>query len=338
MNELKKILIISDCSFYGGGESFIANTLSLLKDNFDTYFLVNNDYLYNLLPEDKRFIFRNKLFLKQLNQAKTLIKELSVSVVILNGGNTLFYTPFINKFTKKIMYRHATYKSISNLFKRIIYIFLIHICYLFANKVIHVSNYSNNEQKIKRKNAITVSNGVDLLKFKERKFTNPLKYLFLGRTDRTKGIKTLIDTFLQIPEHIAVLHIVGSGEYDEYIKKINKNNIVYYGFNKDTSSFYNDCDIFILLTKIENCSLSILDALNHSMPVITTNVGGNPELINEKNGFFINNSVNNFISLIYSIYENSEILSSMGKNANETVKNKFNKINTLNKIITIIND
>ena len=336
MANTNNILIISDCSFYGGGESFVANTLTELCNFYNAYFLVKNDYLYNLLPVEKRLKFRENSFIKQLLEAKGIIKKLSISSVILNGGNTLFYTPFLRNTAKTVMYCHSTYKYVPIGIKRFLYIFLIHFCYFFAYRVIHVSKYSFSEQKIARKKAITIYNGINILPYKKRELSLPLHFLFVGRTDKSKGIDIIVDAFKQINIKIAILHIVGCGEYDATIIKINNKNIVYHGFQNEVSSYYENCNVFITLSEIENCSLSILDALNHSIPVITTMVGGNPELVNSSNGFPVDRTSADLLQVIYAITDNPEQLIEKGEKANETAKTLFNRKNTIEKITNVL--
>ena len=333
---MKKLLIISVSTFYGGGESFITNTLTSLQNYFDVYYIVRDGTLYDFLPKNKRYKFKNNSFINQINEVKEIINKLSISITILNGGRTLFFTPFLKNKTKNIMYVHSTNKSVP-VIKRLIYILLIHYCYIFANKVIHVSDYSKNQQKIVNKNSIRIYNGVDILPYKERSFSLPLRFLFLGRTGKSKGIDIIIKSFEKIPENTAILNIVGSGEYDNKILKLKNKNIFYHGFKKDTSFYYDSNDIFITLSKIENCSLSILDALNNSMPVITTRAGGNVELVNAFNGFLIKRNVKILLHTINEIIQNPNCLIELGKNANKTAVNKFNKSDTVLYITDVIN-
>ena len=91
--------------------------------------------------------------------------------------------------------------------------------------------------------------------------------------------------------------LVGSGdkEYTEFLKKeiANrklKNNFILIKQSRNVSDFYSISDVGISSSKQEGFSNTILEYLSFGKPVIATNVGGNPEIINNTNGILIENN------------------------------------------------
>ncbi len=79
-------------------------------------------------------------------------------------------------------------------------------------------------------------------------------------------------------------------------------------------------DAFILFSNHENLPCVIIEALCCGLPVISTNVGGIPEIINESNGILINNededALCNAMKLLYSNYKSYNRMA-IAKNAQE---------------------
>jgi glycosyltransferase involved in cell wall biosynthesis len=80
------------------------------------------------------------------------------------------------------------------------------------------------------------------------------------------------------------LALAGSGDQEskcrELIQKLNlESRIHLLGYRTDTANLLSAADIYLLPTKRENLSMSLLEALAAGLPIITTPVGGNLELV-----------------------------------------------------------
>lgn len=98
----KRLLIVSATSFYGGGESFVVNTLTKLSSEYDLYYIVQNDYLYSLLLKENAnvFYFKKGGLMQILMDVQHVIDNISPDITILNGGRSIYMTPFLKR-TKK---------------------------------------------------------------------------------------------------------------------------------------------------------------------------------------------------------------------------------------------
>jgi glycosyltransferase involved in cell wall biosynthesis len=123
------------------------------------------------------------------------------------------------------------------------------------------------------------------------------KFLFLGRIGDRKGIFDLLEVIKDNKEGLKdkfVLYVGGDGETDrliEYVKKQDIQNLVRFeGWvsGEKKKELLAVCDVYILPSYNEGLPISVLEAMSYGMPIISTTVGGIPEIIsNKKNGFLI---------------------------------------------------
>lgn len=171
----------------------------------------------------------------------------------------------------------------------------------YIYKFIGVSEYTTNEilkdfgNHLKSKTQ-TIYNGVlidDILKREKRNRSNP-SFLVASHLRKSKGIQDLIDAVVLLPDAIKpkiVIDIYGDGPYKSVLldkvktKKVEA-NFNFKGSKSNLKAIFHQYDYMLQPTHMECFSLSILESLAANVPVITTNVGGNEEVItNGQNGF-----------------------------------------------------
>lgn len=121
--------------------------------------------------------------------------------------------------------------------------------------------------------------------------------LFLGRLGQRKGVYDLLDVIACNKaryENNLLLLLGGDGETDkvqEIIQKEKLNNIVHYeGWVSGDKKvrLLNKADAYILPSYNEGLPISVLEAMSYSLPVVSTNVGGIPEILkNGINGYMV---------------------------------------------------
>lgn len=131
---------------------------------------------------------------------------------------------------------------------------------------------------------------------KDRADHHGVSILFLGFMVKTKGIYDIIDLAerLQKERLEALIALGGKGEEEGlFLRKVrakNLNNIEFLGWVDDSRrlTLLRDSDIFLLPSYYEGNNSSILEAMAYGLPVVTTGVGGTPELVREaENGFLL---------------------------------------------------
>jgi glycosyltransferase involved in cell wall biosynthesis len=172
---------------------------------------------------------------------------------------------------------------------------------------------SKNLEDAKRiklvKNGVVIYNGIPEPEFLEKeearkifveKIKIDLKNKFLigsiGRLDYSKNYQFLINVFPEILKikPNAILIIIGEGlerkKLENLIEKaILKEKIFLIGELKDASKYLEAFDLFVLPSRYEGLSITLIEALFAQIPILTSDVGGNKEIVGENCVFDLNN-------------------------------------------------
>lgn len=103
----------------------------------------------------------------------------------------------------------------------------------------------------------------------------------------------------------------------------NTSNVTMMGELINASIYLKYADLFLLPSNYEGLPISILEALCCKIPVIASNVGGVPEILNSKNGFAVQNNVLDFENAIKEIIKSKEVYKSYQDEARITYEQKF---------------
>lgn len=111
-------------------------------------------------------------------------------------------------------------------------------------------------------------------------------FLFFGRLSYEKGVKTLISAFKDMPN--CNLKIAGTGpledELKDYTKSNNVTNVEFLGYKsgKELTDLVETAYFIIVPSEwYENNPMTIIEGYAAGVPVIGTNIGGIPEIIEE---------------------------------------------------------
>ena len=187
--------------------------------------------------------------------------------------NSLLYSiqKYIQKkiFDKKYKDNINAYIAISNFVKQ------KHIEYGIPSKLIHtIYHFIDNPYNIEDK-------------FDYNKFNIRQRYvLYMGRLSQEKGILTLLQTFKSLPDFN--LKIMGTGDLknklQEYVNKEKLNNISFLGFcsGETKSNLISQAYALIVPSEWdEPFGRIVIEAYQYGTPVIVTDRGGLPELVND---------------------------------------------------------
>ena len=171
----------------------------------------------------------------------------------------------------------------------------------FTDLFVGVSDYTRKNILIDfgnhlNKKTIVVYNGIEFQQYKirENRATIHPNFLVACHLRESKGIQDLIEAVNLLPITIKnqiTIDIYGKGDYkshlDFLISKYNlKDNFCFKGSVNNLYDIYFQYDYLLQPTHMECFSLSILESLSANVPVISTSVGGNEEVIqNNINGY-----------------------------------------------------
>lgn len=175
-------------------------------------------------------------------------------------------------------------------------------------KIISVSKTVTDSYKLD--NIITLYNGVvnkrtsDFRKFDKNKVTVG----FVGSLITWKGVDVFLQS-IKYQNHNINYNVYGTGMlYDDlFLDWKSESRIDFKGFVEDMNEVYS-CQIDILCLPSldsEACPMSIIEALSYGIPVITTDIGGQAELVIDNCGILVKvNSPQDIASAVKKIIEN----------------------------------
>lgn len=187
--------------------------------------------------------------------------------------------------------------------------------------------------------------GIELGNIKKiEKNYETIDILFVGRLNRYKGVHILISAFNQIKCNKIHLHIVGEGKEKEELKKIAGINphITFYGFVSENMllELYRKANIAVVPSIwYETFGIVIIESFKYSTPVIASNIGGFPELVeNGHNGFlFEPGNMDELKEILENLIANPKELERLSDNAFESAK-KYSMDEHTKKLTKIYED
>ena len=154
----------------------------------------------------------------------------------------------------------------------------------------NISNYVSNQDKIK--NIPNVVN-TKIFYYKPKAKSDKLTFTAIAHWKHPKAPLFFINALKNIEtDRNIILNMVGDGPQLEEIKKMKVKYSINYTGNiskEKIVEILHDSDFFVHASYIETFSLVIAEALSTGTPVIASNVGAIPELVNKTNGILCNN-------------------------------------------------
>jgi len=169
-----------------------------------------------------------------------------------------------------------------------------------------------------------------------------LRFLFLGRYERRKGIEELNDAISTIvskeQKQKIEFHFIGPIPQEKHLQ--NK-AVIYHGEIRDKvklTAAIKNCDVLICPSWSEGMPNVILEAMANGLTVIATDVGAVNVLVNDKTGYLIDNSapelIRNAIGKILA--SSNEEIDSKKQNALNHIKESFVWEKLINNFLNFI--
>lgn len=330
----------------------------LLNQGNEVYISLPNGKLISKLEDmgchfidtnvDRRGI-NPKTDFKLLNQYKKVVKKIRPNLVITYTIKPNIYGGMICRWMKIPYATNVTglgtaFQS-DGLLKRIV-VFLYRMA-LKKAKVVFFENIENMQTIIKHKiikehqACLLNGAGVNLeeYEFCEYPNTDEIRFLFIGRIMKEKGVDELFEAAERIRKENpnAFFDIVGPME-DNYKDKVealaNKGVINYHGYQEDVKLFIRDCHCFVLPSYHEGMANTLLESAAMGRPLITSDIHGCKEaVIDEESGFLCKNQdADNLYSVMKRFVElNMEERKMMGIKGRKHMQEFFDKNRVVEK-------
>ncbi len=360
------ILIISDATIFGGAENGLYLLIKFLdRKKFDITLACTDSYRINVLLEKiKDSNLKIVRFPAAKHREFDIKTSYKLAKIIYQSNPDIIYVNFIHHYyCKPVMFAIFPFlrkfkvvaaeqlipdedESQIIFFKRFLNHLWIHIIDKFIKTYIVVSD-QNKETFIKNFNIMdkkinVIKNSIEIKEFsKDNVFRNEMHFskkdkimVTVARLNIQKGHIYLIKAIKQLVKKYKDVKFifVGDGEIESYLReKVAEysldRSIFFLGFRSDIDSILNSSDVFILPSLFEGLPFSLLEAMNHSLPIVSTNVDGNAEVItNNYNGYLVNiKSVSALYNAISKLIDNYDIDGlKLGQNGFDRLKKDFN--------------
>jgi len=283
---------------------------------------------------------------KKLNK---IVKEYSIDIIeSSNWFETFFY--FFIKSVPVVTRLHSSMKKLvkegifpNNLRTKSIAA-LEYFYILMSDGIISPSKslrlFFYKEYKIKKEITV-IHNSIDIEKFphSSEKESNLPTVLFVGRLEEMKGIEFLINAIPKVLNELPSTEFVFIGQdlkslkykmkWSEYAKSKIDNQRMFFKNRlprEELFGFYQKCWILVIPSIYEPFGIVALEAMTCGKPVIATNVGGLPEIIEHgRTGILIPPRDSSAIAdSIIELIKNKNLRKEISSNSIRLVELKFN--------------
>jgi len=258
---------------------------------------------YLLIPRVFKFLDGYLYYLSMNNFFQRLIEKNHYDILDFQWGYPDAFAGFLwaRRMKKKIILTVRGNESICyferSIRKKMMFRILKHFDHIITvssdlkSKVVNDCGVSSDKVEV-------IPNGIDVQKFypmdknESRKICNlesSKKYILcISRLSQEKGLDNLLRGFSKLGTDVELI-IIGDGPLRELLiaqsKALNivdRLHLIGEISHKDTRAWYNASDIFCLPSLWEGCPNVIIESLACGTPVVSTYVGGIPDLITSK--------------------------------------------------------
>ncbi|MDD5005170.1 MAG: glycosyltransferase family 4 protein [Candidatus Omnitrophica bacterium] len=219
----------------------------------------------------------------------------------------------------------------------------------WGNKVIAISRpvkeHLIRDLKVSEENISLIHNGVDLAKFREHTLEEinyfkkeigiPDGSFVVGTAARFSTVKGLEYFIKALPAVLkenkqVIFLLLGYGEEEYRLRQIAKdlqvdNRVIFFRPTKDTYEYLCVLDVFVMPSIQEGLGLSILEAQAQRIPVIASDVGGIPDIIdNSLTGILVEPKDESALSnAIIELIKDNNLYSNIKNNAYDRIVKDF---------------
>lgn len=321
-----RILQIITLSELGGAQSVVANLANRLNEIGHEVIVAAGEgdgKMWSMLrPEIKQIqCVHLKRALSPLNDFLTIIDFLKIywkykpDIIHLHSSKAgmLGRVAFPSG---KVIYTVHGFDSIRLAYRKFLPIerFMQRAC----KAIVGVSRYDERHLREERitYNVSTVYNGIEKLQpLRKDPFAHingyKAKILCIARLSPPKNS----ELFLEISRHLPDYAFIWIGNQHEVIGDL-PGNVFFMGNLPNAGAYNQFVDLFILPSNYEGLPMVIIEAMSFGKPIIASNVGGISEIvIDDYNGYVLENESNLFVDKIEYILENKSVYDSFSFNS-----------------------
>lgn len=343
--QMQKILFLITKSEVGGAQKFVKEQIDITSKLFDVYLCTNQQgWLTEQTQQNIKGLYLDRAIEDSFSvfyifRLRKYIKQNGINLVVTNSANAGFYGR-LAAYVAKVPVCYVSH-GWSSIYKSNKFAFALNkIEYLLSKITATIVCVCNNDYvkaieriKISPDKLLVITNATTpAYQVKNNSLHSRVKILSLTRFDNPKRIDIMIKAFAEIDN--AHLFLAGNGigfsEWKKYVEKKPVNNVSLLGEIPSFSSFH-EYDAFLLISDSEGLPISAIEAMSAGLPLILSNVGGCPELING-NGVLVENNVEAIKKAIDEVINNYEVFH---KNSLKLYGESFNLNKTGNSYLDL---
>lgn len=342
-----KILHIITRSDLGGAQSVVINLANAMSEKHEITVVAGEDGpMWDALDN---------------SISKIKIKEIVRDISVINDGIALFKLKRIYSSikpdivhlhsskigalgrlafpSKKIIYTVHGFDSIRIANRK--FLFIEKLLKKFTRKIVAVSDY--DFKMLKQEgivgNTVTIYNGIEdcsILKF-NKILSNEIKYqleelkknhfviMAIARISPQKKFDLFCDIAKAMENNKRFIFVWVGNNSNEIVDNA---NVIMLGEIPKASQCFRYADVCVLPTNYEGLPISIIEALAFGIPVVASNVGGVPEILDDNNGSAVSNTIESFVDVLKKLEASDQIYQSSALHSRKTYVEKF----TINKM------
>jgi len=344
-----RVLHISEFT-KGGIETHLNEVLRYQSEKHDIYLIAseqNSNSKTLQIHSDRLELYPYKrsprYFLQAIQSINRKIKEINPDIIHVHGTFAGFFLRtlfFLKKKRPVVIYcAHGwAFLMDTSSWKRKVFATIERVLSLRTDYIIHISKHEYEmalQYGLSAKKSVVVYNGVsdapasNALPFEVKR--DKINLLYVGRFDRQKGFDLLLEVFKENPFTDVHLYLVG----DTVLKDCDydyPSNAVKIGWvdNSEIDRYMKACDAVIVPSRWEGFGIVAIEALRNKKPVIASNRGALPEIVQHGvNGYIFDfDNKEALVNIIQGLSKKQ--LEWMGENGEEIFNEKFhsNQMNT----------
>lgn len=336
----KIILHLLSSNKYSGAENVACTIIDNLKDEYEMFYCCPSGPIEEMLSEKNI----NYLKISKINiiELKRILNKIKPNVIHAHDFTASTICSLVKGKFLLIEHLHNNCPWLQK-------ICINSIAFLYAglraDKILTVSDSIEKEYIFSKyiKNKIEcignpVSRNKILSYVSEQDFKKKYDVCCVARLTEQKNPQRFINIIESLKNKIPNIKTiwVGSGELEEECKKLiaEKNledNIKFVGFKKNPYKYMASSRVFLLTSDWEGFGLVAFEALTLGLPCVVSNVGGLPNIVDNKCGFLCNDNCDYIDGVFSLLCDNSKY-----KVYSEKSKDKAMTLDNLNKYISSI--
>jgi len=291
-----------------------------------------------------------------------IIKREGINIIHAHQYTPFFYgvlTKLLNPWTKLVFTEHGRHfpdivgsgrKCFNKIFQGVVNR-ITAVCEFSKRALVENDGFDAGKIQI-------VPNGIDVVNFRAAKESKQVRLDiglkaddfvvgYVGRLHPEKNPQLIIKALpqiLKVNKNVKAL-IVGDGELRSELVNLGKElnvseRTLFLGERYDIPDLLGAMDVFVMPSRSEAASVTILEAMAVGKPVIATNVGGNPELVEDKKtGVLIDdNSGSALADAVKMLFAEKKRAKKLGKNGKTRVNTMYSTALMIKRYLNIYKD